>query len=54
MWEPPEGYNPPQALDLLQRKVDLLGGKRLGDWNMECETLQSTQTFSEWLPEVKG
>ena len=39
--------NAAQGLDLLQRKVDILGGKSLGPWTVDCETLQSTQTLSE-------
>ena len=47
MWDPPEGYNPTQGLELLQKKVELLGGNSLGSWCIECETLQSTQTLSK-------
>ena len=47
MWDPPEGCNPTQALDLLQKKVELLGGKDLGTWTIDCETLQSTQALSK-------
>ena len=47
LWPPLEGYNPTQAVELLQKKVELLGGKNMGSWSVECETLQSTQTFSK-------
>ena len=54
MWDPPEGFNATRGLELLQRKVELLGGKSLGPWSVECETLQSTQTLSEGCSEKEG
>lgn len=42
VWKPPEGLNPSQALDLLQKRLEKLGGKSLGTWTVDCETLQST------------
>ena len=47
LWDYPEGMTAAQGLELLQRKVEILGGKSLGPWSVECETLQSTQTLSE-------
>ena len=46
VWKPPEGLNPSQALDLLQKRLEKLGGKSLGTWTVDCETLQSAPTMS--------
>lgn len=45
VWKPPEGLNPSQALDLLQKRLEKLGGKSLGTWTVDCETLQSAPTL---------
>ena len=47
LWDPPEGLNPTQALEYLQKRLDILGGKALGTWSIDCETLQSTPQLSE-------
>ena len=47
MWDIPEGMNPTQGMEMLQKKVELLGGRSLGPWTIECETLQSTPALSE-------
>ena len=46
-WKPPEGLNPTQGLEFLQSKIETLGGKSLGTWTIDCETLQSTPSLSE-------
>lgn len=51
MWDPPEGYNPTQAMDTLQKKVELLSGRSLGAWSIDCETLQSTPALSAGGPQ---
>jgi len=45
VWKPPEGLNPSQALDLLQKRLEKLGGLSLGTWTVDCETLLSTPSL---------
>jgi hypothetical protein len=46
LWDPPESFNPTQAVEFLQKRLDTLGGRHLGTWTIDCETLQSTQILS--------
>ncbi len=47
MWDLPEGMNPTQGMEMMQKKLELLGGRSLGPWAIECETLQSTPALSK-------
>ena len=41
--EIPEGKGAQQVLEALQRKVELAGAVRSGNWSVDCETYYSTQ-----------
>lgn len=41
-WAYPETLNTSQALDTLQKRIELLGATNLGNWSVDCEVLQAT------------
>ncbi|KAI6659174.1 Mediator of RNA polymerase II transcription subunit 20 [Oopsacas minuta] len=40
-WESPEGMSPGHANEKLQKKIEILGGKILGKWDVDCEVYSS-------------
>ncbi|XP_064399969.1 mediator of RNA polymerase II transcription subunit 20-like [Halichondria panicea] len=50
-WKPSEGRNPTQRLELLQSRIETLGGKSLGTWIVDCETLQSSPALGGGGPQ---
>ena len=51
-WAYPETLNTSQALDTLQKRIELLGATNLGNWSVDCEVLQATSPIisKEYLP----
>lgn len=47
LWEPSEGLNPGQALEFMQKRLEMLGGRCQGAWSVDCETLQSTPSLGK-------
>ena len=47
LWDYPEGLNPSQALDLMQKRLEILGSTALGQWVVDCEVMQSTSAVGE-------
>ncbi len=41
----PEGKSSQQVLDSLQKKIELAGAERSGNWLVECETYYSVQNL---------
>eukprot|EP00794_Sanderia_malayensis_P020128 gene20128-22100_t len=43
--EIPEGKSAQQVIDVLQKKIELAGAERSGNWSVECETYYSSQNL---------
>jgi hypothetical protein len=41
-WVYPDSLNTSQALEALQKKIELLGGTVVGNWSIDCDVLQSS------------
>ena len=52
LWGYPEGLNPSQALDLMQKRLEILGSTALGQWVVDCEVMQSTTSVGKLSPET--
>ena len=48
--ELPEGKSGQQALavEKLQKRADLMGAQKTGNWCVNCETYQAVTTFSKY------
>ena len=51
MWsdQADSSLNPTQKMEVLQKKVEMLGGTARGNWALDCETLQSTPSLGRLI-----
>lgn len=52
LWDYYEGLNASQALETLQRRLEILGGTQHSQWAIDCEMLQSTASLCKWYDDI--